>query len=192
MGGTTRDKILDASLQVFERSGLAGATMGQIAAKAKVGRATLYRHFDSKEDVLQALVLREARELFGRMEEAAGAEDTPEALLEGVLPVAFGFFQGHRLFQRVLRKEPEFVLPYLTIRSEGLLTAAIDFMEPFLERAKKKAGLQVEPRVAAEWACRIILSMLTTPSVVADLKDPEELRGYLAPVLGAFGKGGRR
>lgn len=186
MAETTRDRILAASLKVFEKQGLAAATMGELALKAKIGRATLYRHFASKEDVLQALVLSEARELFGRMEEAAGAEDRPEALFEKALPVALEFFQGHRLLQRVLRKEPEYVIPYLTYRSTGLLTAAVDFMEPYLARAKKTGGLKVEAKVAAEWACRILLSLLTTKSVVADLSDPSELKRYLAPVLGAF------
>ena len=186
MVGPTRDRILSASLKVFESKGLAGATMGDVAAKAKVGRATLYRHFASKEDVLRALVLSEARELFGRMEEAAGGEETPQALFEKALPVALEFFQGHRLLQRLLRREPEFVLPYLTNKSKGLMTAAIDFMEPYLERARKSEELSVDPRVAAEWACRIILSLLTTPSVVADLKDPDAMKRYLAPVLGAF------
>lgn len=186
MEKTDRDRILTASLKVFETKGLADSTMQEIAAKAKIGRATLYRHFASKDEVLQALVLREARELFGRLEEAAGAEERPEALFENALPVALGFFQGHRLLQRVLRKEPEYVIPYLTYQSSGLLSAAVDFMEPYLARAKKTGGLKVEPKVAAEWACRILLSLLTTKSVVADLSDPSELKRYLAPVLGAF------
>lgn len=188
MAEPTRDRILAASLKVFEKNGLSAAAMGEIAIKAKIGRATLYRYFASKEEVLQALVLSEARELLARMEEAAGGEDTPVGLFEKALPVALEFFHEHRLLQRVLRKEPEFVLPYLTNQSKGLLTAAIDFMEPYLERAKKTGGLLVEPRVAAEWACRIILSLLTTPSVVAELRDPQVLKAYLAPVLGAFAR----
>lgn len=182
----TRGKVLKAAEKVFERRGLAGATMQEVAEAAGVGRATLYRHFGSMKDVLSALVLSEANELFAIIDtQIEGGEDT-SVLLERTLPTVAEFLLGHRLLQKVFRKEPELVLPYLTIHSQGLLVAAVEFMTPHIERTVKARNLKVDPRIAAEWAARIILSLLTTPSVVADLRDPKHLRSYLAPILDSF------
>lgn len=183
----TRDRILRGAVKAFHANGLASSTMAEIADRAGIGRATLYRHFGSKDEILQALVLREARDLFDQLEQVAFQEDSPNGMLDTMLPVAFDFLRGHRLLQRVFRNEPELAIPYLTNKSSGLLTAAIDFLEPFFERAKKAGRLDVDAKLTAEWACRIIFSLLTTPSVVADLSDHAQLKRYLAPVIWAFG-----
>lgn len=182
----TREKLLKAAVKVFERRGLAAATMQEIAKGAGVGRATLYRHFPSKQDVLSALVLSEAKELFAIIDNTIEGHEDTSVLLERTLPTVLEFLLGHRLLQKVFRKEPELVLPYLTIHSRGLLLAAVGFLTPHLERTIKARNLKVDPKIAAEWAARIILSLLTTPSVVADLGDPKNLRTYLAPILGSF------
>ena len=47
-----RDKILRAAMQAFNRYGFPGASVDQIAALAEVTRATVYRYFENKEELL--------------------------------------------------------------------------------------------------------------------------------------------
>ncbi len=47
----TRQKILEAARAEFARHGLAGARVERIARKAKVNKAMLYYHFQSKENL---------------------------------------------------------------------------------------------------------------------------------------------
>ena len=50
-----RDTILRAALKVFAESGLHGTPVPPIAAEAGVGVGTLYRYFDSKEALINAV-----------------------------------------------------------------------------------------------------------------------------------------
>lgn len=48
----TRDRIATTAADLVAAEGLAGTTIEQIAAIAEVGRATFFRHFNSKEDAV--------------------------------------------------------------------------------------------------------------------------------------------
>ena len=50
------EEILDAALEVFGAQGFAGARLEDIARHAGVSKGTLYLYFDSKDDVLLAVV----------------------------------------------------------------------------------------------------------------------------------------
>jgi len=52
---TKRDDILNAALRLFARRGFYGTTMPELAREAGVGAGTIYRHFDSKETLVNAL-----------------------------------------------------------------------------------------------------------------------------------------
>jgi len=47
----TKNKILEAALQVFIEKGFAGASISQIAKIAKINQSLIYHHFESKEDL---------------------------------------------------------------------------------------------------------------------------------------------
>jgi AcrR family transcriptional regulator len=57
----TEQKILDAAMTIFSEKGYDGATTRRIAEKAGVNEVTLFRKFQSKENILQA-VIAERRE----------------------------------------------------------------------------------------------------------------------------------
>jgi len=50
-----RDRILQAAVKVFARSGYFGARVADIAKKARVADGTIYLYFRSKEDILVSL-----------------------------------------------------------------------------------------------------------------------------------------
>ena len=51
----TRDSLLRAALNVFERRGVARASLAEIAAEAGVTRGALYWHFKNREELFDAL-----------------------------------------------------------------------------------------------------------------------------------------
>jgi AcrR family transcriptional regulator len=53
---TTRQRLLDAAARVFARDGLSGATTREIAREAGVNEVTLFRHFQTKDRLLSAVV----------------------------------------------------------------------------------------------------------------------------------------
>ena len=68
----TRERILDAALDLFIAQGFDGTSLRQIAAQLGVTKAALYYHFTSKDDILMALHLRLhelGRDALGQMED---------------------------------------------------------------------------------------------------------------------------
>jgi AcrR family transcriptional regulator len=55
-GPYTRQQILDASLRLFSERGFARTTVRDIARQAGITDAAIYYHFDSKRELLEALV----------------------------------------------------------------------------------------------------------------------------------------
>jgi len=56
----TKEKILDAALELFSENGFKAATTKAIAEKADVNEVTLFRYFESKEKLFLAVIDREA------------------------------------------------------------------------------------------------------------------------------------
>lgn len=54
----TREKLLDAAIKTFARDGLYRATTRVIAAEAGVNEVTLFRHFQNKEGLINAVMSR--------------------------------------------------------------------------------------------------------------------------------------
>ena len=61
-GHSARERILDASYELFSRRGIQAVGVNEVTERAGVAMATLYRHFPSKDElVLAFLALREQR-----------------------------------------------------------------------------------------------------------------------------------
>lgn len=172
------DPILRSALDVFSERGLRRGTLGEVARRAGVGRATLYRRYPNKDAVVQALVLSQVRELFAVLDEAFAGEDTGlDELLRRGVRTCFAWLRSHSLLQRVLADEPETILPALTVQAAPLVSAAVDFLSPYVARATKESSTQ--PEVIAEWGVRIVLSLVLLPPVSDD--DIERFVSVLLP-----------
>jgi TetR/AcrR family transcriptional regulator, repressor of fatR-cypB operon len=58
-----RERILDAALRIFARSGVDGTPVPPIAKEAGVGVGTLYHYFESKDAIVNAVFRRTKRQL---------------------------------------------------------------------------------------------------------------------------------
>lgn len=72
-----RRRLLDAAEACFAQFGVAKTTVEDVAAKAKVSRATVYRYFDGRDDVLLGVLLREVQPLPRPPRDAPQASDRP-------------------------------------------------------------------------------------------------------------------
>jgi AcrR family transcriptional regulator len=84
--GRTRAAALDGARRVFAEHGLRKATMGDIAVRGGLAKATLYNHFRTKDDVWSALARREGNALAEALV-AAAAADLADALALTALAV---------------------------------------------------------------------------------------------------------
>jgi AcrR family transcriptional regulator len=65
-GGDKREAIMTAALDLFVERGFFGTAVPEIADRAGVGAGTIYRYFDSKEALVNA-IYREQKLLFGQV-----------------------------------------------------------------------------------------------------------------------------
>ena len=56
MAKNTREKILEAALEIFSRDGYTGTNLKDIAEAVGIVKSALYRHFESKEAVFNAVI----------------------------------------------------------------------------------------------------------------------------------------
>src|SRR5690348_4648509 len=86
-----RQQIVEAATELFAQQGFNGTTTRQIAARAKVNEAIIFRHFESKEDLYWAILdLKSASRAFRDtlLQQLHGPGDDREkftAIAEGIL-----------------------------------------------------------------------------------------------------------
>lgn len=86
---TTRDRIFQAARAAFERDGLGGLSMRTVARDAGLSTMAIYRHFPTKDSLLDALMLDGFDAWEARV--AAVDEADPVAWLEQVLAAFLDF-----------------------------------------------------------------------------------------------------
>ncbi len=52
----TKERILTAALEMFSQKGYEGTNLRELAASLGMGKSSMYRHFESKEDIWNALL----------------------------------------------------------------------------------------------------------------------------------------
>ena len=58
MAKDTKEKILAAALEMFSKYGYAGTNIRELSASLGLVKAGVYKHFESKEDIWNALLDR--------------------------------------------------------------------------------------------------------------------------------------
>jgi hypothetical protein len=84
-----------------------------------------------------------------------------------------------RLFNRLLRTEPETVLPHLTTGGQRVIAAGADFLADQM----RNAGLRQHD--AAEVVARLVLSYLLTPGLESAREARRFARRYVVPLMTA-------
>ena len=100
------DKMLDAAGRLFGAQRFHEVRMEDIAAEAEVGKGTIYRYFNDKEDLFDALLERSSRQLVTLLEEEKKRGGGPRARLHDYVRALLGFFDERpHLFDLIQRAE---------------------------------------------------------------------------------------
>jgi AcrR family transcriptional regulator len=73
-----KERILSVAQKIFARFGIKKTTMDEIAQRARMGKATLYYYFKSKEDIFAEVIHKEAKLLRKKLAEAIKEANTPQ------------------------------------------------------------------------------------------------------------------
>lgn len=173
----TRGRILDAALGAVSTYGLSRFTMDDVARAARMSRQTVYRYFDSKDDLVMAVVYREEEAFLDGVRAAFGRHHDLEGAVREAIAFCLRAAREHPLLDRLLASEPEALLPYLTTRAAGLLARGRATLEALVAE-RPDVDPNLVPR-AADLAARAVVSYTLTPSD----EDPEDIARGIARIL---------
>lgn len=146
-----RSALLDAAVTVFAESGSRGATTRRIAQEAGVNEVTLFRHFKSKDDLIQAALGRFVTQIPHRP-----LPDVPVDPRKELLEWSRAHYREliqHRSFIRKVMSEYEEHRSHCAIGMKASVGIANE-LTGYLERLRK-AGL-----ASGTWNERAAASML--------------------------------
>src|SRR3954468_23230913 len=112
--GETQREILHGAEAVFGQSGLNGARMDDIAARAGVSVGTLYNHFEDREALLSELVASRREDLLAPLDSVLAASEREPfgAQFEQFVRAVLEHFDTHKAFLAILlESEHARVLP---------------------------------------------------------------------------------
>lgn len=165
-----REQILDAATRAFARAGYTSTGLDDVAAEAGITRVLLYRHFDSKTDLYQAVLDRACT----RLDESVGAEHFDDNSVPALVHAAADDPDGFRLLFHHAAREPEFRDVIDTMRS-----ASTDIAQRHLTERIPDGPWQ-------DWAARL-LPIVTLEAVIAWLDagqpDPGHAGDHITRVI---------
>ncbi len=171
------DRVAAAALDEFAEHGIRRTSMEDVARRAGVSRMTVFRRFASKQRLVEIVI---AREVHRGMQELdllwEGAETLEDRLVAG-FEFAGRYVSGHPLFDRLLRSEPDVLLPPLTLDGGPVLELYRSLIAQRLQ-AEVNAGRAATPDIdgVAEVTARLAISLLLTRDGTITLDDPNSVR----------------
>ncbi|WP_232697508.1 TetR/AcrR family transcriptional regulator [Brevibacillus daliensis] len=98
-----RNEILDAADELFGQKGFDGTSTNDILEKVGIARGTLYYHFKSKEDIMDALIERYTVLLLGAAKEIAADKSIPinERIIRAVMALNISGGNGKEIIEHI-------------------------------------------------------------------------------------------
>jgi AcrR family transcriptional regulator len=192
----TRARILEAAKAVFEREGYHGASLERIAAAAGFTKGAVYSTFESKADVMLALLEGRAEWMQADLTEILAAAPTVEEFVVAIarhnaarVAVERDWLAAVNEFVIVVGREEKLRPRYAELH-EVALSAVADSLHTWTRRSKDR--LAISPRLAAT-AVIALHKGLVLDGMISPEKLTEELfvEAQLALLRGAFAGGER-
>ncbi|WP_368680180.1 TetR/AcrR family transcriptional regulator (plasmid) [Rhodococcus opacus] len=120
-----REALLGAATRLFGAKGYQAVTMDEIAAAVQVHSASVYRHFDTKADLLAAVIDRGAEPLQLGLSQALFSADTSREALDAAVDAYIEFAMIHYDLLAVLTSE---VLSLPPTRRHAVRSAQHDYV----------------------------------------------------------------
>jgi AcrR family transcriptional regulator len=177
---TVEDRAVRATLACVARHGLAKTTFDDVAREAGCARATLYRYFGGKRQLVRITVAREAARIAAAVRDAADAEPAFEGAVVAMVVRAARELRDNEALQFLFAFEPELVLPHVTFNAGNrFLVGAGSAVAPALERFLPADRTDR----AGEWLARVVLTHAVSPSSPIDLTDEAAARALVRELV---------
>ncbi|WP_137723467.1 TetR/AcrR family transcriptional regulator [Prescottella subtropica] len=177
------DRILDAAAACLVEAGYGTRLHAVIAERAGLSRPTVYKYVGDQTEIVEALFRREITRFFAVLEPVLLDHDRfRDGFVECVV-FSVGYARRHRVLQKGLRDEPAIVLSGFTVHAQPLVDRGGEVLAPhFARMLAADPSSTIDPRIASEWAFRLVASLVTTTGSV-DTGDDDAVRAFVHGLL---------
>ncbi|MFG1792564.1 TetR/AcrR family transcriptional regulator [Nocardia altamirensis] len=188
------ERILAAAFEQMAVVGWRRSTVEDVAKRAGLGRATVYRKFPSKNALTEAVLLAELRKYLAGSTAATSDQPTVADRMAESCAYTVEFLRDHPLLRRLLETEPDAILPSLTVGAGPIVDMFREFCVTLWQHEfYRDTTISDEElrhlRTVAELHIRITLSLILTKPSAIELDTAEQARifarHYLVPMLDA-------
>jgi AcrR family transcriptional regulator len=161
--------IMDAAIKVMARNGYAGMSVAEVLSEAGLSTRAFYRHYDSRETLLVALMRRESESVGRSLERAVALAPDPVAGLEAWLHRYLDvFYEPRRAARTALFASPAVRASYPL--ADELRERRRIFCRPLIQalRQAHRAGVVHSPTPEAD-----AYSVFALVTAATDQHDPQ-------------------
>lgn len=186
--------IVAAAREEFVRFGIRRANVEEIARRAGVARVTVYRRFESKTALLQAVVLGDIVDFVGRFDAILYGDGSAQERIIDAFTLAVHELRRHPLLTTAMRSDPSAVTAALTLEGapqfEKIKALLADRIARLAERGDIGAA---DPSRSAEFTLRLLYTVFLMPFGELPGRTDDEIRrfaqeyvvGLLIPTAGS-------
>jgi AcrR family transcriptional regulator len=168
-----RDQILETAAELFAAKGFHGVSVGEIGRACGISGPALYKHFDSKDAVLAAMLVGISERLLDEGRTRVGQAGSPHQALESLVSWHIDFALRHRSLIVVQDRDWQSLPPAARERVRHLQREYVDIWAGQLRRLHR--GLHTDRARAMSHAAFGLINSTPHSGVIAD----EAMRGVL-------------
>jgi TetR/AcrR family transcriptional regulator len=164
-GAEARDRLLDAAERCIVGRGDTQIRMAEVADEAGVARSTVYRYYDTRDDLLLGVVLRRIDAAVGRWVGALRRPgDAAASIRELVLAPVAAVDNGDPLNRALYNSESTALIPVLEGGAAVVTDVVVSHVKPLFVQWKRDGQIypDLNVRETAEWISATSSFLLTT------------------------------
>lgn len=193
--------ILRAALAQFALTGVRRTSTDDIARRAGVNRATLYRRLGTKHQIVAAAFLYEASRVLAQIDSGTGvlADHPTDVEIDDYIvrfcTITLTTVRDNRLLHQLLEVDRDETLRALTVGAGDVVDLASAFLAERIRLVRERSGGSTDAGEIGSLSAvlaRLTQSLLLTPDGPPQVRTPAEMAAFSASVLVPLIRGAAR
>ena len=177
---TVRGRLVDAAEQIVRDGGVNALRLDSVAEAVGLHRSSVYRYFESKEDLLTAVATQASMRVRRKVVQKLGRSAPPERLLAEGLAMALAELATDPVHRALT--DPSVSEAMAKVGGKALTGGLAPLVDPVFAEAAEQGLLRegVSPEDASRWLQVVARGLLRSPDI---LPDASELTALLELML---------
>lgn len=161
---STRTLILNAAREIFSVHGFHSSSMKSICKSCNISPGTLYHHFISKEDLIQAIILQDQERALNRFREPIEEINFVEYMVQSMVSLTHESFEQRALVVEIMAEGMR--NPQVSAMLKNKHLTITEFVAQRMRDAQQKGEINSDINIAM--TSRLLLDL--TYGVLADIE----------------------